>query len=282
MSLRHEAALDQVSGSDGLKTGYTTLDRALDVIVRGELCIIAGPPTGGKTTFALNLVLNNAGTRTVWVTPDESHGFLVKKLVCAEFNVTQQQLLAFRKGNRKKVSMFLDDAEAWLHVTDEANPKRLEQIMEETVKEWDGERPQLLVFDYAKLLGLGERFNDTTSKIAWLKAFAKLSQLHVVVIHQALKASIDPIWVNRHGDKEAFRPQISDLSEAGPAEAFQILWMRRTPVLTDDDADRERHRPSAELWILKNKIQSDLPMEPFRFLISPGGRFREASKKKAT
>ena len=108
--------LDKRDGvSSGIPTGYYQLDDLTAGLHPGELIIIAGRPSMGKTTFALNVAYNVAVKAKVGVaifSLEMSRQQITKNILCAHAKVEAQKL----RGGR-----FLDDAE-FARLTEAAGP----------------------------------------------------------------------------------------------------------------------------------------------------------------
>lgn len=262
----HEEALRALAASRGVRFGLPALDAAIRGCRFGDLSLIAGPPHGGKTQVAMHLVLSNLDKRVLWFTPDESHSFLLQKLAAIHFGISQEdvELLAQDKKGRKELVKFTQTLSN-LKVTEEGGVDRVQKAVEQASVEW-GERPQVLIFDYADLLE--HNYGEVTlkQKMTWFKQTGKTLGVAMIVIHQAVKSAI-------RGSAE---PSLADLDYAGHKEATLVLWCRRTPATTPGERLRQQANPSMEAWVLKNKWQPQRPTDAITMYLEPGGRLRTA------
>lgn len=261
----HAQALARI-GSPGAYFGLPALDRPLRGVKRGYLFLIAGPPAGGKTLLTTHLVLNNLGLKTAWFTPDESHGFAVAKLAGLALGKSVEEIerMVNTPKGMTQLSHFADDYLQKVYVSEVGAADQIQNELVRAARHWGGGPPDLLVWDYAELLDPGYPA-DVASKMDYFKKLIKSMNCHGVIIHQARKGSTNVMA--GYAD-----PSMDDLKEAGPAEAFQILYCRRTPVRNQVDKQRQELHPSSEVWILKNKAAPDKPQNGITFYLGQGGR----------
>jgi replicative DNA helicase len=216
----------------GVATGFTQLDRMLAGLQKSDLIIVAGRPSMGKTTFAINIAEHAAlrGDMAVGVFSMEmSKSQLVKRMVSSIGSVNAQRM---RTGQ-------LDDAE-WTRVTAATAELRRANIL---IDDTGGLSPSelrararrmkreknigLIVIDYLQLMtgdGSSENRTNEVSEISRkLKALAKELDVPVIALSQ-LNRSLE----QRH-DK---RPVMADLRESGAIEqdADVILFVYRDVV----------------------------------------------------
>ncbi len=221
----------------GVPSGFVDLDRITAGFQPGNLIIIAGRPSMGKTSIALNIAQYLAvalpdpvpvGIFSLEMSKEE----LLTRVLSSEAEI---DLLTLRSGTfpsekwpkittaAAKISdapIYIDDAPA-LNIMDlRGRARRLK-------KEHD---VGLLVIDYLQLMrgrsGGGDRREQEISEISrFLKALAKELNIPVVALSQ----------LNREPDKRdkgSHRPRLSDLRESGAIEqdADVILFLYRDEV----------------------------------------------------
>ena len=217
----------------GVSTGFTKLDEMTAGLQKGDLIVIAGRPSMGKTTFALNIAENAAfGPKKAKVgifSMEMSRDSLAFRMVSSLGRVDQSHL---RVGNidgeewsrvntaismMKEAPIFIDDTGALTPTDVRARARRLKRE----------HGLDLIVLDYLQLMQVaGTKENRATeiSEISRsLKALAKELSVPIIALSQ-LNRSLE-----QRQDK---RPVMSDLRESGAIEqdADVIMMIYREEV----------------------------------------------------
>ena len=202
----------------GVPTGFTQLDRKTTGLQSGDLVVIAGRPSMGKTTLAVNIAENAAiakGVPSAIFSMEMSAEQLTLRLISSLGRVNQSHL---RTGNFSEedwsriqgamaqlsaAPLFVDETPSLTPTEVRARARRLKR-----------ERGLgLVVVDYLQLMQVpGTKENRATeiSEISRsLKALAKELQVPVVALSQLNRA------VEQRNDK---KPVMSDLRESGAIE----------------------------------------------------------------
>jgi replicative DNA helicase len=202
----------------GVPTGFTQLDRKTTGLQPGDLIVIAGRPSMGKTTLAMNIAENAAiakGVPAAIFSMEMSSEQLVNRLVSSLGRVNQTHL---RTGNfsdedwsRIQGAMSqLSSAKIFVDETPALTPTEVRARARRLKREHD---IGLIVVDYLQLMQVsGTKENRATeiSEISrGLKALAKELRVPVVALSQLNRA------VEQRTDK---RPVMSDLRESGAIE----------------------------------------------------------------
>ena len=232
-----------MKGSDvtGVPTGYPNLDKELSGMQRGDLIIIAGRPSMGKTSFAINIA-ENVGVRQelpVAVFSLEMGGDqLAQRLISSVANIDAQKLrkaqlsdeewTAFSKAVHRLENkpIYIDDTPA-LMISELAS--RALRLMNQTGP------LGLIVVDYIQLMtgraGSDNRSTELSEISRGLKALAKELHCPIIVLSQ----------LNRSLEQRADRrPIMSDLRESGAIEqdADVIMFIYREVVYNKDTPDK--------------------------------------------
>jgi len=234
----------------GLATGFLELDEMTAGLQPGDLAIVAGRPSMGKTTFT-NCVVDHVGLLerkgVVVFSLEVSRKNLVRNMLCARSRVDLQKV---RRGNLDKTDLdrlthaagelmeapiFIDDSPVTNPITLRAKARRLKQ------KHGLG----LVVVDYLQLMETGKAENrqqEIAQISRQLKGMARELEVPVIAISQ-LNRSVD--------SREDRRPRMSDLRESGALEqdADLILFLFREEVYRQT----EENRGLAELIIAKQR-----------------------------
>jgi len=222
----------------GIATGFTDFDELTAGFQRGDLIIVAGRPSMGKTAFAMNIAQNAAirsgeGSPVVAVFSLEmSSQQIAQRMLACEARVNMGKLrtgklshedwrkLAGAVGTLAEAEIFVDDTPA-ISVTElRAKCRRLK-------RESPSRRIDMVLIDYLQLMSGradSERREQEISEITRsLKGLAKELEVPVVALSQ-LNRSLES-----RADK---RPMMSDLRESGAIEqdADVIAFIYRDEV----------------------------------------------------
>jgi replicative DNA helicase len=224
----------------GLPTGFTEFDEMTSGLQGGDLIIVAGRPSMGKTSFALNLAQYSAVKQQAPVAvfsmemPGEQ---LAMRMLSSLGRIDQHRLrtgklaeedwprLSSAVSMLSDVPLFIDDSAA-------LNPTELRARARRLKREHD---LALIVIDYLQLMetsgGSENRATEISEISRSLKALAK--ELHVPVIALSqLNRSLE--------QRPNKRPVMSDLRESGAIEqdADLIVFIYRDEVYNEDSPDK--------------------------------------------
>ncbi|HEU4486891.1 MAG TPA: replicative DNA helicase, partial [Povalibacter sp.] len=217
----------------GVSTGFTRLDEMTAGLQKGDLIVIAGRPSMGKTTFALNIAENAAfGPQKCKVgvfSMEMSREQLAFRMVSSLGHVDQSRL---RIGNldgedwsrvnsaigmMKESSIFIDDTGALTPTEVRARARRLKRE----------HGLDLIVLDYLQLMQVAGNTENRATEISEisrsLKALAKELGVPLIALSQLNRG------VEQRTDK---KPVMSDLRESGAIEqdADVIMMIYREEV----------------------------------------------------
>jgi replicative DNA helicase len=246
----------------GVSTGYNDLDRMTAGLQPGDLIIVAGRPSMGKTTLALNIAENAAiaASHAVAVFSMEmSREQLSMRMISSLGRVDQSHLRTGNFGDEdwarinsaiaqmKLAPIFIDDSGALTPTEVRARARRL-------ARESQGGLG-LIVVDYLQLMQVpGTKENRATeiSEISRsLKALAKELKVPVIALSQLNRS------VEQRTDK---KPVMSDLRESGAIEqdADLIMLIYREEVyepetprkgIADIIIAKQRNGPTGEVHL---------------------------------
>ncbi len=225
----------------GLSSGFIDLDKYTAGFHPGDLVIVAGRPSMGKTSFALNMAqhIGLAEHKPVAVFSLEmSKELLVQRLLCSEAQVDAQKVrrgftsakdierLTNAAGLLSEAPVFIDDTPAISTLDMRARARRLKA-------EYD---ISIVMVDYLQLARASERSENRQQEISSIsramKALAKELNIPVIALSQLSRAV-----ESRGGDK---RPMLSDLRESGAIEqdADLVLFLYRPEFYDPDDPEK--------------------------------------------
>lgn len=245
----------------GVPTGFTELDHMTAGLQPGDLVIIAGRPSMGKTAFCLNLVENAAvhhkdKVPTVVFSLEMGKEQLVQRMLCSLSRVDASRLrtgnlgesdwpkLTTGAGKLSEAPVYIDDTPGITVLELRAKSRRLKA----------DKGLGLIIVDYLQLMqghNSESRQQEISEISRSLKALAKELSVPVVALSQ-LNRSLE----NRT-DK---RPIMADLRESGAIEqdADVIMFVYREAVYCEDCKNREKtcdkgHEMNAEIVIGKQR-----------------------------
>jgi replicative DNA helicase len=247
------AFLDPSKRIKGISTGFTKFDELTGGLHGGDLLILGGRPSMGKTAFALNIAqhvsLKLKQTAAVF-SLEMSKESLLTRMLCAAARVDSQKFRAgyLNQEERRRLNQALHElVEAPLYIDDTAGLHLMD--MHSKLRRLKSEHDvKLVVVDYLQLMSGRGRFENRVQEVSalsrGLKLLAKEMQLPMLVLSQLSRA------VERREDDH--RPQLSDLRESGSIEqdADLVCFVYRPEVY---DRNREDLRGLAELIVAKQR-----------------------------
>jgi len=225
----------------GVATGFIDLDRMTSGLQPGELVIVAGRPSMGKTSFALNIAEHAALTSGLPVgvfSMEMAATQLVMRMIGSVGKLDQHKLRTGRlhDDDWQRLTHTVGKLnEAPIHIDETAalNPLELRARARRLHRQY--KKLGLIVIDYIQLMsasGTGENRATEISEISRsLKALAKELDAPVIALSQ-LNRSLE--------QRPNRRPVMSDLRESGAIEqdADVILFIYRDEVYNPDTADK--------------------------------------------
>ncbi len=202
----------------GIPSGFHDFDIKTAGFQKGDLVIIAGRPSMGKSAFAGGLAEYAAVEENIPVgifSLEMSKEQLTQRFLCSQAKVDAHKLrtgflapsdwplLTSAAGRLSEAPIYIDDTPGISIFELRAKSRRLK--LHHNI--------QLLIVDYLQLLHTSSRFESRQQEISEisrsLKALAKEIEVPVIVVSQLSRA------VEARTDK---RPQLSDLRESGAIE----------------------------------------------------------------
>jgi replicative DNA helicase len=240
---RIQELFERANPSDvtGVPTGFTDLDSKTAGLQPGDLIIVAGRPSMGKTSLALNFgeyVALDQGLPVAVFSMEMGAAQLALRMLSSVGRIDQQRLRtgrlldadwpklteAIKKMN--EAQLFIDETPALTAIDLRARARRLARTCGKL---------GLIIVDYLQLMSassVGENRATEISEISRsLKALAKELSVPVVALSQLNRT------VEQRTDK---RPVMSDLRESGAIEqdADVILFIYRDEVYNPDTHDK--------------------------------------------
>ena len=240
------------SAIPGLSTGLTDLDRAISGLNKSDLILLAARPGMGKTSMALNILLEagkKSGKNVAFFSLEMSREQLALRLISSECFVDNKKLVtgklteedwekvAVAADSLNRSRIFIDDDSSVSVADISAKCRRMDNL-------------GLVIIDYLQLMQSaggrtysGENRQQVVSDISRaLKIMAKELDVPVLCLSQLARAN------ESRSDK---RPMLSDLRESGAIEqdADIVMFLYREGYY-----DKDTPNPNlAECSIAKNR-----------------------------
>src|SRR4051812_33996703 len=223
----------------GTATGFRDIDQMTSGLQPGNLIIVAGRPSMGKSAFAMGMAANlgMAGTPVAVFTLEMSKLEVAQRLMCSEGRVELQRLRTGRLTNDDwprlvkacdaltKAPIYVDDTRMTTMLEIRSKARRLK------AREPD---LGLIIVDYLQLLGGGSiehRVQEVSQISRSLKMIAGDLEVPVIALSQLSRA------VESRTDK---RPLLSDLRESGSIEqdADLVMFLYRDEYYNEQSEDQ--------------------------------------------
>lgn len=227
-----ESLYERKENVTGVPSGFQDLDKDTAGFQRSDLIIIAGRPSMGKTSFALNVAMNaaiDAGVPVAIFSLEMSKEQLGLRILCSKAKVNLKSLrtgylsdrdwasLTLAVGNISEAPLYIDDTPAINTLELRAKARRLKK-----------ERGLgMIIVDYLQLMRGATKSDSREKEISeisrTLKALAKELDVPVIALSQ-LNRKVE--------DRPNKRPQLADLRESGAIEqdADVIIFIYRDEV----------------------------------------------------
>jgi replicative DNA helicase len=239
-------------GLIGLATGFDDLDRMTLGLRAGDLILVAGRPSMGKTAFAMNVVehVTIRGGRTALVFSLEmDSSSLIARLIASIGRIDFQRLQSGRLlvDEWPKVTVACEALSRSLLFVDDSVGLTVSQIRLRARKLKRERGLDIVVVDYIGLMRGDSRRENRAQEVAEisraLKALARELEVPVVALSQLNRAL---------ESRQNKRPTLADLRDSGALEqdADMVLMLYREHVYSNRAEDRGK----AEVIVAKARM----------------------------
>lgn len=242
----------------GIDTGFTQLNEMTSGLQSGEMIIVAGRPSMGKTAFALNIaehIAVNMQQPIAFFSLEMSRQQLAQRLLCSCSGVDSHKLrrnmlsaddfahLATTMGQLSDAPLYIDDTPGLSLLALRAKARRMAARFD----------LKAVFVDYLQLMsapGSESRQQEVSVMSRGIKALARELSVPVVCLSQ----------LNRSPEgREDHRPRMSDLRESGSIEqdADVVMMLHREEYYHNADPDWAQDNPEkagvAEVILAKQR-----------------------------
>ena len=236
----------------GVATGYKALDEKTAGLQPSDLIIIAGRPSMGKTSLAINIaeyaVIKEKLAVAVF-SMEMSGDSLAMRMMSSLGRIDQHKIRTGRLEDKDWPRLtaaveILKDARLFIDDTPALTPSEIRARCRRIHREHQG--LDLIVVDYLQLMQVAGTNENRTTEISEisrsLKAMAKELKVPVIALSQ-LNRSLE--------QRMSKRPVMSDLRESGAIEqdADLIMFIYRDKVYNEDTVEQDK----AEIIIAKHR-----------------------------
>ncbi|MCL2346259.1 MAG: replicative DNA helicase [Desulfobulbus sp.] len=233
---------DNPSDITGVPSGFIDLDQKTSGFQPGDLIIVAGRPSMGKTAFALNIaehVAVKSGLPVGVFSMEMGGAQLASRMLASIGRLDSHKLrtgqlsdddwtrLTFAVGELHEAPIYIDESGGLTPASLRARARRLARQCGKL---------GLLVIDYIQLMSVNRQGENRATEVSEIsrsiKSLAKELQVPIVALSQLSRK------VEERNDK---RPMMSDLRESGAIEqdADVILMMYRDEYYNKENPDNK-------------------------------------------
>ena len=236
----------------GIKTGILGWDFATGGMHKGDLVVIGGRPSMGKTSFALRVVEHvvlEENKTCIYITTHDSGHVIARRLLSSVSLVpqrytkerTKDELLRIKEAARR-----IRHSELIIEEIPAATISQIEDVCNNSI--WEN-HADIIVVDNLQGIYSDDYKNDNESRKAIVKKLKKIVEMNncIVLLLSSVSRATE--------DREYHRPTLADICCFGDIGRYadQILLLYREAYYDKEKSDSEK----AEVFIAKSKISSN-------------------------
>ena len=232
----------------GLSSGFESLDALTSGFRAGSLNVLAGRPSMGKSTLALNIANHLSTTKNVlFFSLEMSQVQLMMKMVSCDSNIPLTKVEKGSLNDDEQTSFYESLAKAGnknMNIIDKSGLS-VKNIFSTAKKLNSDKKIDIILIDYLQIMKYdkGREVSELGNITRELKYLAKDLEIPIILLSQ-LSRGVE--------QRENKRPFMSDLRSSGEIEqdADMIMFVYRDDYYHDDSPDRGQ----AELIVAKNRM----------------------------
>ncbi|GGF18004.1 replicative DNA helicase [Halobacillus andaensis] len=250
VEIARDVAFPPEDGMTGFATGYTELDHMTGGTQRGDLIILAGRPSMGKTAFSLNLAAHHCkkGGSVQLFSLEMGTKPLLQRFISAEATVDGQKWRSFKFSDTdcRHVMDAIGEIARWpleVHQSERTVGDIRAKVREMVQKDENGNH--MIIIDYLQLMSTAGRYERRDLEIGAITRELKMLAVELnvpIILLSQLSRSVE--------QRKDRRPLMSDLRESGNIEqdADVIGFLYR-----DDYYDWHKDEGEVELILSKQR-----------------------------
>jgi replicative DNA helicase len=238
-----------------IKSGFTDLDKEIGGFSPGELIIVGGRPSMGKTQFLVNLALNICKTIPVqYFTYDLSSTLLTNRFISALSGIATSKILHLDLTTEMKMKLDSLKNEIMslpIYINDSCS-NSVTSMKTHCIKQIEEHGVKVIFVDYIQMMSTNRYRNNRELEISYitreLKSFAKDMNVCIIASSQ-LSRAVETRAYSR-------LPQLSDLRDSGAIEqdADKVIFIYRPDYYQiEEDAYGNSTNGLVELIVAKNR-----------------------------
>ena len=232
----------------GLSSGFESLDALTSGFRAGSLNVLAGRPSMGKSTLALNIANHLSNTKNVlFFSLEMSQVQLMMKMVSCDSNIPLTKVEKGSLNDDEQTNFYKSLAKAGnknMNIIDKSGLS-VKNIYSTAKKLNLDKKLDIILIDYLQIMKYdkGREVSELGNITRELKYLAKDLEIPIILLSQ-LSRGVE--------QRENKRPFMSDLRSSGEIEqdADMIMFVYRDDYYHDDSPDRGQ----AELIVAKNRM----------------------------
>jgi replicative DNA helicase len=231
-------------------SGFVGVDEFLGGFQRSDLVIVAGRPSMGKTSFALNVARNAAVSHNACIAMfslEMSRESLVERLLASEASINPKKIRLGSKSQTPEDEKRIMDAtgilsEAPIYI-DDSPQMRIAEMRSKAKRLHFEHELNLIIVDHLGLIQGDGRNENRVQEISYitrqLKVLARELNVPVIAVSQLSRAAE---WRASH------KPQLSDLRDSGSIEqdADVVLFIYRDEYYYRTEEDWFKEHPDEQ------------------------------------
>ena len=234
--------------SDGIATGYPSIDKILGGIYRGNLIVVAAPTSMGKSAFALNVayhMLQN-NKKVIYLSLEMPVLDMAKRLIALDSKVPMsrysRKLKQYEKDNVDLAFSRLMDKHWRLCTERSLDTTDIKAICRKLTRKMEG--VDLIVVDYL------QNIKDPEGKMNTAK---KVGQKCKEIFNMAGELDCPVMLLSQVSRKRDGVPKLSDLRDSGEIEeTANDIWFPYRPEY-EKEVKNVDEKEDAKLFIAKNR-----------------------------
>jgi replicative DNA helicase len=248
-----KVAVEIAKTDSSIPTSYRDIDRIIDGVRPGELVIIAGRPSMGKSALALGMALKAAkdGGDVLYVSLEMGHRSLIERAIGMAGDINISLLKRFPQTD--KIYERANEAAHGLSkysLTIHEGLSRPEKLVSFVVERRKAGKCDLVFVDYLQLMTTKGKVENRVAEISAISRQLKTLSMDEAIPVVALSQ------LNRECESRAgHRPRLSDLRDSGSIEqdADIVLLLHREDYYRQIENPSESIDGLAEVIVAKNR-----------------------------